>query len=144
MAHKLERDRHLANPAIRDAFTGCKPVSRPRDVPGCSAFKTLELGTERVYGKCGCPSVQMLAVDDNCDVVIAIDCARPTLCLARTDFVGFLVMAIERDVEVFAIRGDPGLRLLRKRRRPVKADIISTAKRTLPGIVCEVTVDFRW
>jgi hypothetical protein len=88
--------------------------------------------------------MQVLAVYDNRDVVIPINGSGPPLGLARPDFVGFLVVAIERYIEVFAIRGDPGLGLLRKRRRAVKADIISAAKRALPGIIGEVAIDLWW
>ena len=88
--------------------------------------------------------MQVLAVDDDRDVVIPINGSGPTLGLARPDFVGFLVVAIERDIEIFAIRSDPGLGLLRKRSRPRKADIITAAERALPRIIREVTIDLWW
>jgi hypothetical protein len=87
--------------------------------------------------------VEVLAIYEDCYVVIPPDGLTTALCLTFTLFFWFLVVAVESNKQCLAIRGDPGIRLFNYRRIPGEAIKRFNAKGIPPRWVIELAIDDR-
>jgi hypothetical protein len=87
--------------------------------------------------------VEVLAIYEDCYVVIPPDGLATALCLTFALFFWFLVVAVESNKQCLAIGGDPGIRLFNYRRIPGEAIKRFNAKGIPPRWVIELAIDDR-
>ena len=93
------------------------------------------------------PTAQVLTVNNDGHMVIALDGRATPLGLTGTHQLGVLIVALKGDIESCAIGNDPGLGFLDNRGAPREAYELSDFKGSLPTRIGEIAInlgsDFR-